>query len=132
MPFHNSQEIRRAFHGSRKNPLPPSLLCSDDERDWKQECFENGTVIFGCAGPTSQRRPPWEVDHLDWKISTRREAFHLSKQSKFNMLRLRLRKRRANKGTDSKLGFIGGTITCSWFVCATSSDCVIKTTGRKV
>ena len=24
MPFHNSQEIKRAFHGSRKNPLPPS------------------------------------------------------------------------------------------------------------
>ena len=35
-------------------------------------------------------------------------------------------------GTDSKLGFIGGKISCSWFVCATSCDCVIKTTGRKV
>ena len=26
MPFHNSQEIKRAFHGSRKNPLPPSSV----------------------------------------------------------------------------------------------------------
>jgi len=25
LPFDNSQEIKRAFHGSRKNPLPPSI-----------------------------------------------------------------------------------------------------------
>ena len=83
LPFHNSQEIKRAFHGSRKNPLPPSdiRLARTQTSAVSEHANETGHLPIWKEVKFIDRDPHWYTRRVKEAIHVRLNPNNINRDS---------------------------------------------------